>query len=463
MRWQIVVTFHTGPSSPLFVFVPQQLPVMMISKHQISYRDIETIPMNRDDMDKAEALTIQIFLLLGAALISIGGRLYIRWRQVGAKNLGLDDGLAIAGVILFVPNVVLAYMMNTRTNWMGNHSVGDFIESQPSNVEYQMRELGSKLYLYSWLSYSAALWMFKAAFLANVLRRTPESGRRQIHQYLGFGFLVVTWIATTMAFLQSCRPLSHMWQVYPDPGRYCQPATSPVLVWVYFGFDTVTNIYLAFAALPIAVRKDQPTWEKLQWVATLVCGLLATGAAVARAVILVSDRYSSSEQTAEAWAIWQIFIFVAAVGFTEVFYHPGGSPPYPPMRDIDHTSFNNFIYSDRFSTRQHSLAESEATIVVTPEVTDLHDKFAELSVREIEIQGRRNSGIQRKVEVSVLQENFVIAPEGPCDICGNYTRSWANDEDAHKPEQRSSFFGSNIHFHVPKYGGNHRELHEPAF
>jgi hypothetical protein len=67
-------------------------------------------------------------------------------------------------------------------------------------------------------------------------------------------------------------------------------------------------------------------------------------------------------------------------------------------------------------------------------------------------EGRRNSWIERKVEVTVLQENFIVAPEGPCDICGNYTRSWANDEGANKPEQRSSYFGSNIHFHVPQYG-----------
>lgn len=72
---------------------------MIAVKDQISSRDIETILMNRDNMEKAEGLTIQIFLLLGAALVSIGGRLYARWRQVGMKNLGLDDGLAIAGVV----------------------------------------------------------------------------------------------------------------------------------------------------------------------------------------------------------------------------------------------------------------------------------------------------------------------------------------------------------------------------
>lgn len=72
---------------------------MIIVKSQISSKDIETISMSRDNMEKAEALTIQLFLLLGAALVSIGGRLYARWRQVGMKNLGLDDGLAIAGVV----------------------------------------------------------------------------------------------------------------------------------------------------------------------------------------------------------------------------------------------------------------------------------------------------------------------------------------------------------------------------
>ncbi|KAL7935170.1 hypothetical protein V8C35DRAFT_266335 [Trichoderma chlorosporum] len=437
---------------------------MIISISQTSSGAIKTIPLSLDSMDKAKALTVQIFLLLGAALVSICGRLYIRWRQVGMRNLGLDDGLAFGGMIFFVPNVILAYMMNTRTHWLGNHSVGDITGTQPSSPEFQARELGSKLYLYSWLSYSAALWTFKAAFLANVHRRTPESGRQRTRHLLGFAFLAATWAATTMALLQSCRPLSHMWQIYPDPGRYCQPATSPVLVWIYFSFDIITNLYLAFTAIPVAFRKDKSTWEKLQWVATLVCGLLATATAIVRAVILISDRDASgSEQSAEAWAIWQIFILVVAVGFTGVVSNSSDSPSYPSEKDIDDVAFNNFIYSNRFSTRQHSLAESEATIVVSPEVTNLYEKFAEASVREIEVQGRRNSGIQRKVEVSVLQENFIIAPEGPCDICGNYTRSWANDEDANKPEQRSSYFGSHIHFHVPQYGVGHKELHESAF
>ena len=71
----------------------------MISNDKIFARDLEPIPVDRDDMDKAEALTIQVFLLLGAALFSIGGRLYVRCRQFGVKDLGLDDGLVVAGMV----------------------------------------------------------------------------------------------------------------------------------------------------------------------------------------------------------------------------------------------------------------------------------------------------------------------------------------------------------------------------
>lgn len=91
-----------------------------------------------------------------------------------------------------------------------------------------------------------------------------------------------------MALFQHCRPLSCVWQVYPDSGQHCQPATSPVPVWVHLGFDVVTTIYLAFAAVSVAAREIKPTRDKLQWFAALVCGLFATGAAVARAVILSS-------------------------------------------------------------------------------------------------------------------------------------------------------------------------------
>lgn len=132
------------------------------------------------------------------------------------------------------------------------------------------RELGSKLYSYNWLSYSTALWTLKAAFLAYVNRQAAESGRQQTHQKFGFSFLFVTWLATTLAFSQSFRS-----------------ATSPVLVWVYFGFDTMTTFYLAATAMPLALKRGKPMWETLQWLTTLLCGLIITAAALTRAIILV--------------------------------------------------------------------------------------------------------------------------------------------------------------------------------
>ncbi|KAK1242055.1 hypothetical protein MKX07_000041 [Trichoderma sp. CBMAI-0711] len=339
-----------------------------------------------DDMDKAGALIIQAFLLLGAALISIGGRLYVRCRRSGVKNLGLDDGLAVAGMILFVLNVILSHLLSTQTQWMGNRSaMNGQAEVQSSGVEYYLR------------------------------------------------------------------PLSRFWQAYPDSGQHCQPA-SPVLVWVYLGFDIITNFYLAFAAKSVAAREGKPRRDKLQWLAALMCGLFAMGAAVARAVILSLDHNLDAEHDAETLAVWQMFMFVAAAGFTEASYQD-----YSLIRDADDACFKGYSYPSGFSSRRPSLTEWEATIVSTPGLAELHEKPADLSVEEFLVDGRRNSGIQRKVEVSVFQESFTVAPEEPCDICGNYTKSWAHDEDANKPEQRSTYFGGNIHFHVPNYGIIYKE------
>lgn len=416
---------------------------MIRPQDQTFAMDFEATAMYRNEMDKSQALTVQILLLLGSAVICIAARSLMRLRQYGWKNLGLEDVLAVAGVIFFVPNVMLAYLMSTMTHWMSNQTtLADVVGTQPNSNEYQLRELGSKLYLYNWLSYSTALWTMKAAFLAYVIRQTAESGRRQTRQTFGFGFLFVTWVATALAFSQSCHSLSNT----------CQPATSPALVWVYFGFDTTTTVYLAMAAMPLALKRGKSTWETLQWLTTLVCGFIITAAALTRAIMLVSNRNPGAERTAEILAIWQIFVLIITVGLTECFYHPQ-EPSYPPdLKDIEDARFNDYMYSSRFSARQHSLAESEVTIVVDPIEEDMCEKDVEVHVQEIMPEGRRNSWIERKIEVSVLQESFIVAPEGPCNICGNYTKGWANDEGANKPEQRTRYFGSDVHFHVPRYG-----------
>lgn len=68
----------------------------------------------------------------------------------------------------------------------------------------------------------------------------------------------------------------------------CQPATSQALVWGYFSFDTTTSLYLAMAAMPLALKRGKSMWQTLQWLTTLVCGLIITAAALTRAIMLVS-------------------------------------------------------------------------------------------------------------------------------------------------------------------------------
>jgi hypothetical protein len=73
---------------------------MIISPQDQTFAmEFEATTMNRSEMDKPPVLMIQIFLLLGSAIICIAARSFMRIRQYGWKNLGLEDVLAVAGVV----------------------------------------------------------------------------------------------------------------------------------------------------------------------------------------------------------------------------------------------------------------------------------------------------------------------------------------------------------------------------
>lgn len=36
--------------------------------------------------------------------------------------------------------------------------------------------------------------------------------------YVGFGFLIVSWIVVVANLFLACRPFHKNWQIYPDPG-----------------------------------------------------------------------------------------------------------------------------------------------------------------------------------------------------------------------------------------------------
>lgn len=100
LRWQIASSSFSQTQTFRLVRNRRQLTVMITpSPDQTFAMDFKATTMNRDEMSKSPALTVQIFLLLGSAIICIAARSFMRCRQHGWKNLGLEDVLAVAGVV----------------------------------------------------------------------------------------------------------------------------------------------------------------------------------------------------------------------------------------------------------------------------------------------------------------------------------------------------------------------------
>lgn len=115
----------------------------------------------------------------------------------------------------------------------------------PNSAEYSMRVLGAKIEIVSRVLYIVVLWLTKAAMLAFCRRLTVSShftanvkdhkcmltsslsqerlGKYKMRIRIGIVLLATSWLADFLITMLNCRPFPMNWQIYPDPGRMCNP------------------------------------------------------------------------------------------------------------------------------------------------------------------------------------------------------------------------------------------------
>lgn len=73
--------------------------------------------------------------------------------------------------------------------------------------------------------------------------------RRRIH--IAYAMIGATYIAVICSILFGCFPMHKNWQIYPDPGNYCQPAVSHIDVYVTVVLNVLTDVYLICIPMPV--------------------------------------------------------------------------------------------------------------------------------------------------------------------------------------------------------------------
>ncbi|KAI0145180.1 hypothetical protein GGR57DRAFT_517387 [Xylariaceae sp. FL1272] len=274
-------------------------------------------------MSRAE---VQQFVREDWTLFAVGlavtvTRTYARVRQVGIRGLQGDDYLVWVAMIFYAAEASLAYFVGEAAHGLANNGMtdSDRIALDPHDEMYHQRVIGSKIQLAGWATYSSLLWTLKASLLFFYLRLTAGLHRTFRYRiYAGFALLAATWISATLTLFLSCRPFHRNWQIYPDPGTVCYPATSPRVVWIYAILNVATDVYLISIPIPMLWQSTLKPIKKFGLIVLFSSGTFVIAAAFVRAALILHDPVKGA-QTAGSWAVRETFVAVVTTNLPLIF------------------------------------------------------------------------------------------------------------------------------------------------
>lgn len=101
-------------------------------------------------------------------------------------------------------------------------------------------------------------------------------------------FLVVTFFMVLIATLAECQPVTHYWQVVPDPGPRCRQGYAQLLTMGVA--DIVTDVLLVAFPIPIIFRSAMPFKRKVSLTALFSLSLILIAVTSARMPLVIERR-----------------------------------------------------------------------------------------------------------------------------------------------------------------------------
>ncbi|KAH7161786.1 hypothetical protein EDB81DRAFT_785532 [Dactylonectria macrodidyma] len=262
--------------------------------------------------DQLTAFASEAFTLLSIGIMIILFRTYARIRQVGVRNFEADDYLMLAVIAPYAIETSLAYTVGAKYGGLTNSAMSDAERAalSPDSEEYAHRVGGSKIQVAGWTMYATVLWMIKGALCAFYFRLTQGLATYKIRIYIGVGLIVSSYIAVVACFLFSCQPFHHFWQVNPNPGNLCQPASSKLYIFIVVALNIVTDTYLILIPVPMLWGAQIPKVKKIGLIVLFSGGIFVMVAGILRCVLILKNPETGPQEGA-SWAVRESFVAVA--------------------------------------------------------------------------------------------------------------------------------------------------------
>jgi hypothetical protein len=138
------------------------------------------------------------------------------------------------------------------------------------------------------------LWMLKLTISEFFKRLTLNIWRRSHQLMLQFirWFLLLTFFAVFIADITECHPITHYWQVVPDPGPKCRQGYAQLLTMGTA--NVITDILLVAFPIPIIIRSKMGVKRKIQ-LTFLFAGSLLPAATTLYRIPNIVDRHGSQQ------------------------------------------------------------------------------------------------------------------------------------------------------------------------
>ncbi|KAM5349277.1 hypothetical protein ACJ41O_005784 [Fusarium nematophilum] len=264
---------------------------------------------------------IESWTLYGIGVASTFLRFYARIRIAGLRSLQTEDCLMVVAIIFYTTQTSLAYSIGNVAQGLANNGMTDAERSalSPTDQEYKLRIIGSKIQVAGWTIYSALIWTLKLSMLFFYTRLTDGLGQRyRIRIYVGFALVIGTFLATVIAVFAGCRPFHKYWQISPDPGNSCQAAISKPIVWVSFAANVSTDIYLIAIPLPMLWQSSLKMMKKIASTIVLGAGIFVLVCAILKSVFVLVDPVNGAA-LAGAWGTRESFVAVITTNLPLLF------------------------------------------------------------------------------------------------------------------------------------------------
>jgi len=239
-------------------------------------------PSESSSREQNHATLLVTWWCTGMALAFILVRLWGRF--IRTESLFMEDKVMALSIIpLFIRMSLIHVVMLYGTN---NVDLADVSPSQ-----YNEREIGSRLVLGARVFYAAFIWMAKYTMSEFLKRMTSSFWKRKYEIQLRAIqiYLLATFVAVVISTIGECQPITHYWQVAPDPGPQCRQGFAQLITMGVA--DITTDILLIIFPIPIFIKsKGMPLKRKISLVLLFSLSIVLIGITAARVPLVIMHQ-----------------------------------------------------------------------------------------------------------------------------------------------------------------------------